>query len=205
MKRSLLRHPAVIGGVVLGLMAVTVLNLETFASGRWFGPDADEASASHLVPPADLEEVVRGAVAARNRDTGLALAGSLGGPTITRDPFTGSVAAPAPTTAKPASRAASRPKPAPLQCTAVMLGGRRPLALIDGESHGPGDSLGPWTIDAIDTEGVTLVRKDGRQKRLAVGPARDDEARYHVITEAEVGNDRGKTRLEDSSAERTHR
>jgi hypothetical protein len=199
-KRSLLRHPAIIAGVVLGLAAVTVLNIKTFASGRWFAADSAERIANHLLPPADLDLVVQ---AALNEELGprrrMASAG-LGGPAITRDPFSGGAASrPAPAAATPAKKSAA---PEPLVCTAVMLGGREPLALINGHTHRPGDRLRGEEIVRIDTEGVTLVRADGRQRRLAVGPDTDQKPAYRVVTGPSTDQDRGETHLAGELPER---
>ncbi|MBD3222918.1 hypothetical protein GF314_16945 [bacterium] len=206
MNRSLLRHPAVIGGVAVGLVVIAVLNFQTFAAGSWFGSGGGDQGADHLVPPSDLDDVVKDALRSGTRDPGLALAGSVGGPAVTRDPFTGGVAT-APVAARE-PEASPRPRPSaprPLVCTAVMLGGESPLALVNGEAYRVGDRLRGQEIVAIETDGVTLLRDDGRQTVLAVGPPRDGDSGYHVVTETLTDEDQGSTRLAGDSSERTDR
>ncbi len=206
MNRSPLRHPAVVGGAAVGLAVIAVLNFQTFAAGSWFGASAGDPARDHLVPPSDLDDVVQEALCGDTRDPGLALAGRVGGPAVTRDPFTGGEALATPVVRAP--DAAPRPRrsaPRPLACTAVMLGGEAPLALINGEAYRLGDRVRGQAIVAIATDGVTLLRDDGHQTVLAVGPPPDGSSGYHVVTETLTDEDRGSTRLADDSAERTDR
>jgi len=204
--RSLLRHPVVIGGVVVGLLAVTVLNLRTFTpAGRLAGHGVDRA-VGHLVPPSDLSDVVRDAVYGNGEGRGLAQAGNGSSPSLMRDPFSGGTVKPQVVSqAKPRPRAPRASKAAPLVCTAVMLGGQEPLALIAGKAYGPGDKVRGLEVLAINTEGVRLRQADGDETLLAVGPGLADSTSFHVVTRTHEPADAGVTRLATDRPERNQR
>jgi hypothetical protein len=205
--RPLLRHPAVIGGVIVGLLAVVALNIRTFASGRSFLDRGAGQARDYLVPPDDLSDVVHQAVYGEASDRGPAVAAAAAGPGLARDPFSGATTRPSAPAAPSPRRAPTRaPAPStPLVCTAVMLGGQEPLALIDGETRHPGDSVRGHEIVSIAADGVLLRRADGREIMLAVGPAASDSTGFHVVTGKQIGSSRGDTRLATESTERTER
>ena len=99
MNPSLLRNPRVVAAVLLGLVAVIVLNVKTFAPRQGLFRRAADPMADHLAPPADLDEVVRGAVAGDNKTRQFAVAGASPGLGLSRDPFSGNKTHRAPTTA----------------------------------------------------------------------------------------------------------
>lgn len=206
MNRSPLRHPVVIGGVVMGLLAVTVLNLKTFLpDGRLLQRGAERTAGYH-VPPADLADVVREALAGELGKAGLATSTTAEGLALARDPFTGVKARPTAPRPRPTAPAASRtPKPSPLACTAIMLGGIDPVALIDGLACRPGDRVRGLEVVSIAHDGVLLKRPDGGELTLAVGSARADSASFHVVSETRMKDGAGETRLTVDPVERNPR
>lgn len=206
MNRSPLRHPVVIGGVVMGLLAVTVLNLKTFLPGGSLLQRGGNHAAGYLTPPSDLADVVREAVSGDAAAPGLAAsaAAEVGG--LARDPFSGIARRPvAPRPRAAAPEAPRAPRPTPLACTAVMLGGTSPLALIDGKACRPGDLVRGHQVLSISPDGVRLKRPDGGELTLAVGAARADSATFHVVTETRIKTGTGETRLADDPVERNPR
>jgi len=202
-RKTPLKHPAVVIGVLCGLVAVGALNLQTFGPRLGLFGDRTAQPADPLIPPPDLEAVVQDAVQDAGRRP-VATAGGSGWPAIARDPFASG--APAPPAPAAAVRKQPDRKPDPLVCSAVLLGGARPLALIDGESHGPGDSVRGLEILTIDADGVRLRKPDGSELVLAVGPPRDEPSAYHLVTETRSAADAGQTSLAGSrSTERTER
>ncbi len=203
-RRTPLKHPVVILGVAAGLLAVGVLNLQTFGPRLGLlGAGGDQAP-DPLVPPPDLEMVVQAA-----RDGSgprpFATAGDGGATVSMRDPFT-SGPSPAPPGPAPAPSRRAPAAAAPLVCSAVLLGGERPLALIDGHAAGPGDQVRGHEILTISTDGVTLRAPDGDQITLAVGPQTLADGAYHVVTGTRPADAGGQTRLSASrSPERTER
>ena len=78
-----------------------------------------------------------------------------------------------------------------------MLGGNRPMAIIDSEGRHPGDKIRGLTVTDIDADGVTLTRADGTTTRLTVGVQEDENQPYRVVTRTEHSDDHGRTRLVD--------
>lgn len=203
MNRSPLRHPVVIGGVVTGLLAVTVLNLKTFLPDGRLLQRGGERTAGYHVPPSDLADVVREALAGELGKAGLASASAADALALARDPFTGVTARPAVPRPRPTAPAAARtPKPSPLVCTAIMLGGNDPVALIDGRACRPGDRVRGLEVLSITPDGVRLKRPDGGDLTLTVGPARADSATFHVVSETRMKRGAGDTRLSVDPVER---
>jgi len=194
----------VILGVVAGLLAVGVLNLQTFGPRLGLLGSRGDQAPDPLVPPPDLEMVVQ---AARDGSgpRAFAAAGGGGAAVSMRDPFTrGAVPAAAAPAPAPSRRRATAP--APLVCSAVLLGGERPLALIDGEPVGPGDRVRGLEILTIAADGVRLCGPDGEEITLAVGTQATADGTYHVVTGTRAAHAEGQTRLSASrSPERTER
>jgi hypothetical protein len=206
--RSPLKHPVVISGVVLGLLAVALLNLHTFmGEGQLLGRGAERSTAD-LTPPADLSDVVHQAVrdqAGGPRVAGAA-AGSGGGSGLVRDPFSGGTVRPEATVPRVAQPRPQRaPEPKPLVCAAVMLGGEQPLALIDGEARRPGQTVRGYLLLDITTTAVRLQRPDGSVLVLPVGQATSDTSGFHLVTGTVIDAGSGDTGLEVDPDERNDR
>jgi hypothetical protein len=198
-QRTFLRHPLVIAATALGLMVVAMLNVQTFlgvGSLLGLGPGPGE---DHLAPPSDLAETVQEAMQAGRAGRRVSAAQQGSGSGLVRDPFTGS--APAAAVRPPAPRRTEqRQRVKPLVCTAVFLGGPRPLALIDDETFGPGDKVRGLEVVGIDAEGVRLQRTDGSDIHLEVSSGESAPAQYHLVTGVRGRNEQTETPPAGSSA-----
>jgi hypothetical protein len=168
---SKLRDPRVIAVVALALVGVGIANVLTFAPNLAAGRKTRQAAIGGLSVPGDLEQLARaagrgcapvdsgdGSASQRHGDGDLAL-------DALRDPFRRSGMASA-TGSAVTSPARSRRPPA-LRCSAVMLGGGRPLALLNDETAGIGDRVRGWEVAHISARGVRL-RRGGEEQFLAV-------------------------------------
>lgn len=204
MTRSPLRHPVVIGGVVVGLLAVATLNFMTFAPDRRGRSHRGGGADGYLTPPDDLASMVDDARRGPRGPAGTGAVRASAGGELMRDPFSG-VARQAPTAAPAPRRNRSRRTATALTCSAVMLGGERPVALISGRAYQPDQVVRGHTITAITADGVTLRRPDGGELVLAVGPARGDSLSFHVVTTLPAPDSAGETRLAPDTDERNDR
>lgn len=171
--RSLsLKSPVVIAVVLVLLAAVVVLNIRTFGSGRHeHGAGSAARAQAYPVLPGDLGELVRlaGQDLRNERPADVTDATSPANPR--RDPFRDGkavVKSPPRAESRRPSRTHSKRKPVP-PCSAVLLGGPRPLALIGSKTLGLGDRTADATIVEIGTGGVVLQDKDGHRRTLIVG------------------------------------
>lgn len=195
-----LKSPVTIVVVVALLGAVTALNIKTFG-GRFGRPDSTRSyrMQAHPPVPSDVRQlVVHEADLARSqipRDTKLRVA------SLDRDPFFPPQKQPRPVVmpvARPSVKKKVVQKPEnPLECSAIMLGGQRPMAIINGEGRHPGDTIRGMTLTGIDADGVTLKKSDGTLSRLPVGVMENSEDRYRLVTRTRKNNDQGRTSLVD--------
>lgn len=159
--RLKLSSPPVIAAVVVLGIAVTILNIRTFGSKRpRRRPAPTEIRVQeHPALPADLGQVVQQAL---DQSALPDRSGSRPAPSqVSRDPFQRSGHA-----AHAAVAPARVTAPDSLRCAAVLLGGRRPVALIDGEAHTLGGRVRGMTIVNIDYDGVRLQTSAGDQRWL---------------------------------------
>ncbi len=197
--RISLKHPAVIGVVALAMVAVAALNIATFSSS---GGKRDTSRGyrlqAHPPVPVDARPAIwnEAVVTARlDRVTAEEVEG------MERDPFYPAKKQPA--SVRPAHRksggkgAPRRAAAKPPVCSAVMLMGETPMAVIDGKGYEPGDSFGSLKVQHITAEGVTLVDGQGKARRLAVGPETAHEEPYRVVTRPRGVDEQGRTRLND--------
>lgn len=192
-RRPNLSSPPVVAGVFVVLAVLIAVNVRTFAPRRHGGrapSEADVRVQAHPALPMDLEEVLAKAGQSTAR-LGEPLAGPR--PHVARDPFgTGAVVPVAVEPGGPAV-AAPAPRPAGPVCTAVMLGGGSPLALIDGRLCRVGDHVRQYTVDRIDARGVSLG--GDRKLFLPVGLASAGEGVHVVVTGVATGDRAGRTSL----------
>jgi hypothetical protein len=195
-RRTNLSHPGVIVGVLAMLAVIIVVNVRTFGPQRAGAQRADAVRVqAHPAIPLDLEEVLQ--------QSGRA-AGHLGvqrtgpRPDLLRDPFVAGSSTPARSPdAEPKSRSVARTTAAArggaLACTAVMLGGGAPAALIDGRLCRVGDRVRQFSVERIDARGVTL----GGESRqfLPVGVISTGADANVVVTGAAPGDRHGGTSL----------
>ncbi len=202
--RSSLRNPAVIAVVVVALGAVVVLNLRTFAPKQGARGRAAAGQFGQPALPSDLDAVVRDAALglAAPADSVAEIAADR--IVLGRDPFASGAKVTA--TSAPTRRTSTRRAPrSSLTCSAVLLGGERPVALIDGKAYGPGDVIRGHEVLSVDTEGVRLREPAGGELRLAIDTGESGDS-YHVVTRTQTREDRGLTRLDSKSdTERTNR
>ena len=156
-----LKHPVVIVGLVLGAVAVAVLNIQTFGPGQRPTHRVQAAAQNMPALPPDLALLVQAAVSGQSSSNGEQQKRRL--PQLERDPFRVDTGiAPPPDPQAPA--AAAPVKPRGLVCSAVMTGGKRPSAMINGKFYSPGDRVEGWTLAWIATNGVTLQNSKGAKK-----------------------------------------
>jgi hypothetical protein len=195
----------VIAGVCIAAAVVVVLNLRTFGVGLPGPVGGVVRQAQHPSPPANLQlasesHVPLAEILARPAPTR---------PGLLRDPFEvrqapatavvnnlAPAAEPEPEPeAKPAAKTPRKAKPGELLCSAVLLGGERPLALIEGKAYAAGDRVGKYQVQEIKATGVMLIAAGGRTLRLPVGPDSSGAASFKVVTSLSSPADRGRTRL----------
>jgi len=184
--------------VAVLLVAVVVLNVRTFG-GRSAGRHSsdDYQVQTHPPVPANLGLPASHTVSLQTVGREPAPTPDIDG--LTRDPFFPHQAQPK-TITRPqhsSSRAGTRTRSKPLTCSAIMLGGNRPMAIIDSEGRHPGDKIRGLTVTDIDADGVTLTRADGTTTRLTVGVQEDKDQAYRVVTRTGHADDHGRTRLVD--------
>lgn len=160
-----LRDPAVIAVVAVLLVAVAAVNLRTFGpKGPGHRQVADRSQAQSSLPE-DLGELVRSAGARQRGQDPAPVAQA--GPTqaFVRDPFTaGGCDAGRKPAAATVSAPAARPRPVAAQtlvCSAVLLGGPQPAALIGGKPYAPGQRVGRYEVVDVTLQGATLRDQDG--------------------------------------------
>lgn len=156
--RLSLKSPPVIAAVVILGIAVTVLNIRTFGSKSPRRKPAPALARVQEYPaiPADLGRVVQQAL---QQEALPARSGTRQSPArVERDPFqrTGH-AVHATAVAIPLAEGEADS----LRCAAVLLGGKRPVALIDGEACTLGSWVRGMTIENIEYDGVSLRTSDG--------------------------------------------
>lgn len=195
-----LKSPVTIAVVAVLLAGVVVLNLRTFGgltpSG---GQDRGYRLQAHPPVPSDVGQMVHHQVLVTEQRS-LASARVPGGP-VGRDPFFPEKFQPTlkrqPTRKKGGSRKTSGKPKAALECSAIMLGGISPLAIINGEGRRLGDKIQGQVVTDIDADGVTLAQPNGHEKRLPVGQVNDDGQGYRVVTRTRETDELGRTRLID--------
>jgi hypothetical protein len=156
-----------VAGLVLALLAVVVIvNVRTFIPDLKRAAKRSVSVADEVSLPGDLDEAAHLAAARlaslQPGDAGLAgLADMMAGGDHTvvsrpvRDPFR---PGPTPVTqVRTSGRNQTRAtRQVPFSCTAVLLGGSRPAALIDGKFYQVGDQLSAYRLVHISREGALL-------------------------------------------------
>jgi len=120
---------------------------------------------------------------------------------LVRDPFL-SQQNPTVTMANTAPKVGQTPKgnqqkTQSLECSAIMLGGTKSVAIINGEGYHIGQKIRNMTLTAVDADGVTLRKADGSSTHLAVGVQEEESQSYRVVTRSRKIEDQGRTRLVD--------
>ncbi len=198
-KRLSLSHPGVIATVVVMMVVVVVLNIRTFGPKgprqRAVEPEAAATGGGSSAVPLDLNQVL-----ARSAGAGMTVATGTWGdtPGVSRDPFRKRKAARSVTTTTSRPARARKTAPDTLVCSAVMLGGRQPVALIDGRPVAIGDRVHGCRVVRIATEGAWLRNARGVDVFLGVGEHRDSKKAFRMITDVPDRRDLGSTALEEN-------
>lgn len=193
-----LKSPPVLAGMGLMLIVVVVINLRTF------GVSLPGRGQKHVVrqqrPPVPAE--LQLASESMFEDRLLPMPSpALNKPVLRRDPFLATILSGAPAQtqsgrAKTAKGAKPRSQKSRLTCSAILLGGKRPTALIDGEALGPGDLVRGYRIVEITATEVLLKKSTGQALTLWVAPDNKDQGTFKVVTGVQPA-DHGTTRLVD--------
>lgn len=199
--RISLKHPAVVGVVALGLVGVVALNISTFAMPQRGARSAERGVRVQAHPPVPMD--ARPAVWNINRTQEEPKAGKRMEEPLKRDPFFPMAEQSVPTVPKKVRKNKRRKGPArkpaakPMVCTAVLLMGKSPMAVIDGVGRSPGETVRGLTVKEIDADGVTLMDANGGVKHLSIGPEKQMDQAYRVVTRVEGAHENGQTRLND--------
>ncbi len=186
---------AVLGVMLVGVVA---LNISTFGGvGRAGGSARGYRLQAHPPVPSDMGRMIKYAVDSQEPERSLRT-----GPMITtldRDPFFPGKDQPKPVlnTGSGFRKGATKPSAGirPLECTAIMLGGNRPMAIINGEGRYPGDKIRGMILKEVDADGVTFTKSDDSIIRLPVGVAEVENQNYRVVTRTRELDDQGCTSL----------
>ncbi len=198
-KQVSLKSPITIGVVVVLLAGVVVLNVNTFGSGGRIKSDRGYRMQAHPPVPMDAGHLV-------SCDGGLPdfsapQTSSAGAIALHRDPFYPKKAQPVAVVSTSRKNSAkvktSRKKAKTLECTAIMLGGNNPMAIIGGEGHFPGEKIQGMLLVSVDADGVTLRKSNGQTVHLPVGVQEAKNPSFRVITRPKQKDDQGRTRLVD--------
>ena len=161
-----LKHPAVIGALIIGAVVVAFLNIKTFGPVQKPSHRVQAAAMDQPALPPDLAMLVQQAMNGEDHggpDASTSADRPL--PRLKRDPFEESGRARAlvlPATTVAAAKLSS----SELICSAVMTGGKRPSAMINGKFYSPGDKIGTYTLAWIASNGVTVKSGQGYKKFL---------------------------------------
>jgi hypothetical protein len=201
-KQVSLKSPVTIAVVIILLGGVAYLNVNTFGgmnkkSSRGYRVQA------HPSVPLDVGQL---AVCEMGLpDSAHKKVSAFAVESLQRDPFFPGQGQPKPmvqpTTKRRKKSVTTRTRVKPLECTAIMLGGNQPMAIINGEGRYPGDKIRGLILTNIDADGVTFRQADGSFTHLAVGVQEDENQSFRVITRAQKREDLGRTRLVDQYQE----
>ncbi len=156
------KDPRLIVGVVIAVAVVVVFNARTFAPDLFQSGGMAGLPGAQMSESSDLTDLIREATrqaGALGDSTGMAapqqpVAMAWSG--LGRDPFLGQIASPVTSTQK------KRKAPPPLTCSAVLIAGEAPTAIINGKSLRAGQTVRGYTIVSINTDGVRLIKGNKR-------------------------------------------
>lgn len=199
-KRLSLKSPIVVAAVLVLLALVLVANIRTFGPAMAGGRNSAAQAPGEFPLPMDLDQIMRRAAMAGG--DGIGSAGPALLPNLDRDPFrNGNTVA-----AAPVERGVARPpvaaNPNALVCEAIVLGGRQPLALINGAALAIGDRVRDYRIERIATDGVSLKSATGKLLFLAVGQTNGTIESYRMVTSVPDPGNHGRTALDDDEERR---
>jgi len=189
-----LKSKPVMAVVAVIFAVVVVANIETFKPGKKTKSQPELRLQASQPMPFDLLSLrLKSTIPAEN----LAAWTDRGTPELARDPF-GNVHSYQPLEVTPDSVAVIEPVTV-WQCNAVLLGGRDPVAMVNGKSFKVGESVDGLLVAAIGTTGVKLTDKNGKSTFLPVQPIRDFAGQARIVNEKSHMKSQGKTRLVEHS------
>jgi|GEM_PF-2150074 len=191
--RISLKSPPVVVTVLVLLAAVIVLNVQTFKSGTRNNRRNHVRLQAYPGVPSDMEQMVH----APAWDPVPAAASPQAAGHPGRDPFFPPNDLPPARASRSAAESVTRTGPKPLICTAVLLGGKRPMAIINDKTYGPGDTVRGMTINLVDTRRVELIKADGGSISLPVGIQTSDQTSFRMVTGSTGNRSQGRTSLAD--------
>lgn len=197
-KQVSLKSPLTIAVVMVLLVGVVFLNVKTFG-GK--GPKAQGGYRVQAHPPVPLDASRVVCFMEQPGELGSKTASVFSVKELKRDPFIWGKAQPN-TMVLPNARGTKKTKTArrktkSLECSAIMLGGLKSMAIIDGEGYHLGDKIRGMLLTAIDADGVTLRKADGSTTHLTVGVQQNKDKTFRVVTRGRQSEDLGRTRLVD--------
>jgi len=131
---------------------------------------------------------------------GLAVWGARAHPQLRRDPFGGTGVNPddhggMASAANAAGGKTPPTGPQPLACQAVLFGGGRPTALINGHRYHVGDTVRGFRITAVTRLGVKLFAADSGEQLLSVRSGRSTSVRGRIVSGKDHKESLGSTSL----------
>ncbi len=187
-QRISLNSKPVIATVLVLLAVVVVINVAIFQPGKKAPVGAQVRVQSSQPMPIDLGGL---RLETETPEADLAAWEERSLPPLERDPF-GKKAPDRPVyRAKNKKRVVS--DRSPLQCNAILLGGLRPVAMINGKSYTVGDRCGKYEVAAIGNTGVKL--KSGSGPGLFLSVLAIGERASRVVTGMTNNGGPGKTSL----------
>ncbi len=194
-KRLSLSNPIVIAVVLVLLVVVGFANVRTFMPQIEMRSQQKADNNDYPEVPLDLQQVLARSAGAGLSPTGTGRAAT---PSLRRDPFARPApkSTPRPVKPKPAT-SAKVVSPDTLVCAAVMLGGKIPLALINGQTLVLGDRIRDFQVVGISTDGVQLQDDKKQTLFLEVGRKTEFDRAYKMVTKVTDQKDLGRTALQE--------
>jgi hypothetical protein len=164
---SPLKNPVVIGILVAAAVGVVFLNINTFSKKPKAERRVQAAVMDGPAVPPDLSLLVQ-QITAGNAAKQATVSGPVAqaATQLERDPFKTQQKPKPSTVSSVAAGKAPAPKKEGLACTAVMTGGTRASARINGRFYRQGERVEGYTVAWVASNGVTLKDRAGRKKFL---------------------------------------
>ncbi len=175
-----LKSKPLVAGVLVLLAIVAGINVVVFKPGSRSKPGRQVRVQASQPLPADMGDFTRGGALP---GTDLAAWGGHTNPVLSRDPFGRDQVAES-VDAEEASPGTETEEISPaLVCNAVLLGGSRPAAVINGKAYRLGDTVHDYQISAVGAVGVKLVGGPGPDLFLPVSAGDNQSRRGRIVNE----------------------
>jgi hypothetical protein len=201
-KQASLKHPATIAVVAVLLVAVVFLNVNTFGKG---GRKPSRGYRVQAHPPVPMDAGKLASYSPGRSVLDRKPVQKYSTDQLRRDPFYQGKNRPKPMAGtmkkQKTNPKAALPKIEPLACSTIMLGGIKPMAIVNGEARFLGEKIRGMTVTNIDADGVTLLKVDGSRVLLPMGVQDDENQTFRVVTRTRESNDQGRTHLVENNKE----